>query len=86
MLQRGIPLTRTSKWWAGAPAKLAGLDGRKGHLAAGFDADIVVRTMCPLNPKPYPANSMQLATGLRGRCGYDADVVVRNKYPHPSKP
>lgn len=42
MLQRGIPLTRTAKWWAGAPAKLAGLDGRKGNLAAGFDADIVV--------------------------------------------
>lgn len=42
MLQRGIPLTRTAKWWAGEPSHLAGLHGRKGHLAAGFDADIVV--------------------------------------------
>lgn len=42
MLQRGIPLARTSEWWARAPARLAGLTGRKGQLAAGFDADIVV--------------------------------------------
>jgi allantoinase len=30
------------KWLSGRPARLVGLDGRKGALAAGYDADLVV--------------------------------------------
>jgi allantoinase len=40
--QRGGGLELLSKWLSSEPARLAGLTGRKGALAAGFDADIVV--------------------------------------------
>jgi len=35
-------LSTISRWMASAPAKLAGLDGRKGMIAVGCDADFVV--------------------------------------------
>jgi len=31
-----------AQWMSAAPARLAGLDGSKGALAAGYDADITV--------------------------------------------
>ncbi|HEY0426681.1 MAG TPA: allantoinase AllB [Pyrinomonadaceae bacterium] len=40
--KRGFGLRELTRWMSAAPAKLAGLDKRKGKLAAGFDADIVV--------------------------------------------
>src|SRR5580698_4289795 len=40
--QRGGGLELLIKWLATEPARLAGLTGRKGALAAGYDADIVV--------------------------------------------
>jgi allantoinase len=40
--QRGLPLSYLAQWLAEAPAKLAGLSGRKGRIAAGMDADLVV--------------------------------------------
>jgi allantoinase len=40
--KRGFGLREISRWMSAAPAKLAGLDKRKGWLAAGYDADIVV--------------------------------------------
>ena len=39
---RGFRLTDLSRLMSEAPAKLAGLEDRKGKLAPGFDADIVV--------------------------------------------
>jgi allantoinase len=42
MRQRGLPIDRIGAWLAAAPAKLAGMEGRKGALAAGMDADLVV--------------------------------------------
>lgn len=42
MRARGIGIERIAEWMAAAPSRLAGLSGRKGSLAAGADADIVV--------------------------------------------
>jgi allantoinase len=41
-LGSGAGLQLLGNWMAAAPARLAGLEGRKGTLAAGADADIVV--------------------------------------------
>jgi allantoinase len=40
--RRGIALTDLARWMAEAPARLAGLGHRKGRLARGCDADLVV--------------------------------------------
>lgn len=40
--KRGFGLTELTRWMSAAPAKLAGLDKRKGKLAAGYDADVVI--------------------------------------------
>jgi allantoinase len=42
MRQRGLAMERISTWMASAPARLAGLEGRKGAIAAGCDADFAV--------------------------------------------
>ena len=40
--ERGFSLRDIARWMAVAPAKLAGCDQRKGHIAAGKDADFVI--------------------------------------------
>jgi allantoinase len=40
--ERHLPLTWIARWMAEQPAKLAGLHGRKGSIAAGHDADLVI--------------------------------------------
>jgi allantoinase len=40
--RRGFTLVDVARWMAEAPARLAGLAGRKGRIAPGFDADLVV--------------------------------------------
>jgi allantoinase len=40
--RRGFSLIDIARWLAEGPAKLAGLQDRKGQLAVGFDADMVV--------------------------------------------
>lgn len=42
MHRRRVPLQRIIKWKCEEPAKLVGIEGRKGQLAVGYDADIVV--------------------------------------------
>jgi allantoinase len=39
---RGIDVARVFEWLSAAPARLAGLGGRKGSIAQGKDADLVV--------------------------------------------
>lgn len=39
---RGFGLDDLARWLCAGPAGLAGLDGRKGRLAVGYDADFVV--------------------------------------------
>jgi allantoinase len=40
--QRGFTLSDIVLWMAEGPARLAGLSSRKGRIAAGYDADLVV--------------------------------------------
>jgi len=42
MRRRGFELPQLAQWMAAAPAKLAGMSGRKGAIATGCDADFVV--------------------------------------------
>jgi allantoinase len=42
MCQRGLPLENLARWMSSQPARLAGLEKRKGAIAPGFDADLVV--------------------------------------------
>ena len=39
---RGVPFERLTGWLSAAPARLAALDARKGSIAPGKDADLVV--------------------------------------------
>lgn len=39
---RGFGVLELTEWLATAPARLAGLDDRKGSIAVGMDADLVV--------------------------------------------
>lgn len=40
--RRGIAIERVVKWMSAAPARLAGIDDRKGAIRPGMDADLVV--------------------------------------------
>jgi allantoinase len=42
MRERGLPMENLARWMSTQPAKLAGLEERKGAIAAGWDADLVV--------------------------------------------
>jgi allantoinase len=42
MLERGFPLENLARWMSAQPARLAGLEMRKGAIATGWDADLVV--------------------------------------------
>jgi len=39
---RGYAVTRLAEWLSSGPARLAGLEKRKGAIAVGFDADFVI--------------------------------------------
>ena len=40
--RRGFSLDNLARWLCSAPAKLVGLEGRKGLIAEGYDADLVI--------------------------------------------
>ena len=42
MAERGLPIERVVEWLSAAPARLAGLADRKGAIAVGRDADLVI--------------------------------------------
>jgi allantoinase len=42
MRERGLPIERLVHWMSAAPAALAGLERRKGAIAVGYDADLVL--------------------------------------------
>ncbi len=39
---RGFSINELARWVCGAPAKLVGLAGRKGSIAPGYDADLII--------------------------------------------
>ncbi|MFY9823977.1 MAG: allantoinase AllB [Thermoanaerobaculia bacterium] len=40
--ERGFMVTDVAEWMCAAPARLAGLEGRKGAIAPGYDADLAI--------------------------------------------
>ena len=84
--KRGFSLLDISRWLSRAPSRLVGLDGRKGEIAAGRDADIVIwnpEKQFRVTPEmlhhrhkftPYTGEILSgvvLQTFLRGRTVYD---------------
>ena len=73
MQQRDIRLERISEWMSAAPARLAGLTGRKGALAPGADADFAIFdpdatwTVTPADLHFRHKLSPYLGAKLRGR-------------------
>lgn len=73
MCQRGLQLEKIGTWMGTGPARLAGLEGRKGSLSPGCDADFVVFdpdaewTVTPDDLHFRHKLSPYLGAGLRGR-------------------
>jgi allantoinase len=42
MRERGLSISQLAEWTARSPARLVRLDGRKGAIREGFDADIII--------------------------------------------
>ncbi len=89
--QRGFTLFDIVNWMSRQPAKLVGLAGRKGRLAPGFDADLIVfdpEASFTVEPgslfhrhkiTPYAGLTLQgtvQTTFLRGRRIYESGQVV----------
>jgi len=87
---RGIGLGSVAEWLAGAPARLAGLDDRKGTIAVGKDGDFVIFDpdgMTPVRGKdlfqrhkstPYEGMALRGAvkrTVLGGDAVFDGRIV-----------
>jgi allantoinase len=89
--RRGFGLEELARWMSAAPAKLAGLQGRKGSIAPGQDADLVVwnpeeeftlsREMIQHRHRLTPYLGRKLRgvvkmTFLRGRKVYERGTVI----------
>ena len=81
--KRGFGLRELTRWMSAAPAKLAGLDKRKGRLAVGYDADVVI-----WNPeaefKVVPEN-IHFRHKLTPYAGMDLRGVVEATYVRGTK-
>ncbi len=89
--RRGFTLMEIVRWMAEGPARLAGCDPRKGRIAAGYDADLVVfdsetefhltedQLYCRHPLSPYTGETLcgvVKATYLRGQA-----VFVDGRFP-----
>lgn len=92
--KRGFELTDLARWLCENPAKLTGLENRKGKIAKGYDADLVVLapektfTVIETNThhrhKTSPYLGLELVgvveqTYLRGKLVYDQGEFTREK-------
>jgi allantoinase len=90
--QRGFTLADLAEWMSAAPARLAGLDGRKGEITPGADADLVIwdpESRSVVEPRelehrhkltPYAGRTLDgvvLRTLLRGETVYDVTAQPR---------
>lgn len=94
--ERGFDLADLARWMCAAPARLAGLEGRKGEIVPGADADLVVWEpeasfqVVPGNLQhrhkltPYAGRTLSGVvhrTLLRGETVYD--VSTNDRFPGP---
>jgi allantoinase len=84
MRRRELPVGCLVRWMSEAPARLVGLDGRKGRIAPGYDADLVLwdpdaeqvvepAILLHRHPiTPYVGRRLAVeATYVRGELAYD---------------
>lgn len=95
--ERGFTISDLAEWMCAAPARLAGLQGRKGAIAPGIDADLVVwepEASFVVEPRdlqhrhkltPYAGRTLYgvvQRTLLRGETVYD--VAAQPRFSEPS--
>lgn len=73
--ERGFTLAGLAEWMCAAPARLAGLGERKGRIAPGYDADLVVWD--PEASFSVEAQALQHRHKLTPYAGRTLDGVVR---------
>jgi allantoinase len=96
MRERGLPVRCLVRWMSEAPARLVGLEGRKGRIAPGYDADLVLwdpdaeqivepRMLLHRHPiTPYLGRRLAgvvEATYVRGELAYDRRAGAVPKPP-----
>jgi allantoinase len=89
---RGFGVADLARWMSEAPAALAGLSGRKGRIAPGYDADLVIwdpddeftvdasRLQQRHKLTPYAGRRLQgavLSTFVRGQRVWDRGALVQ---------
>jgi allantoinase len=75
---RGLGVEAMAEWMCAAPARLVGLDGRKGRIAPGQDADFVVWN--PDEPRVVDASSLHQRHKLTPYANRTLLGVVKTTY------
>lgn len=80
--ERGFNIAQLVEWLSSAPARLVGLGKRKGTIAAGFDADIVIwNTDVTFNVEPSMIEHRHKLTPYMGQtlCGVVEATYLRGE-------
>lgn len=96
--ERGLSITDLASWMCAAPARLAGIDDRKGSIAPGHHADLVIwepETSSTVDPAtlehrhkltPYAGRTLfgvVRSTLLRGKTVYDGGSLLDRPIGRP---